>query len=311
MKLLDRFMHRWHIKIFSFLLALILFWFYRISNLDERFFSVPLELVMNNSFIPAGDYPSHVTVTIRGASEEIFAVQEEDIRATANFSSHQAEGSFREPIEVIRKGSALDSNGGWEIRIDPGDVVIRQEEKLTKTLPVDPSLTGFPGIGYEMSQYFVSPSSVTVVGPRSEVEPLESLSTEVIDISGKYEDFTAMSRLVYPSSLVYFPGGDVVEFRGVITESLLVKTIANLDLSLLSLNSSLTVRGILPRGRVTIQGNQAQIEALAREEILLYADCGRITGPGTYTIPVLPRVPGDTALLNWLPKEITLEIGGE
>ncbi|MBN2626852.1 MAG: hypothetical protein JXA95_09325 [Spirochaetales bacterium] len=310
MKLLDHFMHRWHIKIFSFLLAVLLFKFYQISNLDERFFSVPLELIMDDGFIPAGDYPSHVTVTIRGASEEIFSVQEEDIRTTADFSSHKTEGSFREPIEVVQKSTAQ-SKGDWEIRIEPGDVVIRQEQKLIKTLPVDPSLTGFPGIGYELSQYFVSPSSVTVVGPRSEVEPLEALSTEAIDISGKYEDFTAMSRLVYPSSLVYFPGGDVVEFRGVITESLLVKTIANLDLSLFNLDNALVVEGTLPRGSVTIQGNQAQIESLAQKEILLYGDCSKITGPGQYTIPVLPRVPGDSTLLNWLPKEITLDIRGE
>ncbi|MDC7224588.1 MAG: CdaR family protein [Spirochaetales bacterium] len=310
MKLLDRFLHRWHIKIFSFLLALVLFWFYQISSLDERFFSVPLELIMNPAFIPAGDYPSHVTVTLRGPSEEIFSVLEEDIRIYADFSQHETEGSFRVPIEVKRKDSAL-SGGDLEIRIEPGDLVIRQEEKVVKTLPVDPSLTGFPSLGYELSQYFVSPSSLTVVGPRSEMENLESLTTEAIDISGKFEDFTAMSRLVYPSSLVYFPGGDVVEFRGVISESLLVKTISNLDVSLLNLSSDLIVEGTLTGGSITIQGNQAQIEDLAREEILLFADCERIIGPGVYTLSVQPRVPGETALLNWLPKEITLTVKGE
>ncbi|MDC7219520.1 MAG: CdaR family protein [Spirochaetales bacterium] len=310
MKLLDRFMHRWHIKIFSFLLALVLFWFYRISTLDERYFSVPLELDMNSAYIPAGDYPGHVTVTLRGASEEIFSVLEEDIRVYADFSDHEGEGSFRAPIQVKRTGSAL-AGGDVEIRIEPGDLIIRQEEKVSKTLPVDPSLTGFPSLGYELSQYFVSPSSLTVVGPRSEMENLESLSTEVIDLSGKYEDFTATSRLVYPSTLVYFPGGDVVEFRGVIEESLLVKTIANLDVSFLNLPSHLTVEGAIPRGSVTLQGNQAQIEELSREEIFLFADCSGIYGPGTYSLNLQPRVPGEAALLNWLPKEITLTVTGE
>ena len=310
MKLLDRFMHRWHIKIFSFLLALVLFWFYQISSLDERFFSVPLELEMDQAFIPAGDYPSHVTVTIRGTSEEIFSVLEEDVSVSADFSTHVTEGNFREPIRIRRKGSAA-VNDNLEIRIDPGEVVIRQERKVTKTLPVDPALTGFPSMGYELSQYFVSPSSVTLIGPRSEVENLESLTTEAIDLSGKFDDFTIMSRLVYPSPLVYFPGGDVVEFRGVISESLLVKTIANLDVSLLDLSRDLIVEGTIPSGSITIQGNQAQIEALAREDILLFADCSGITGPGSYSVPVLPQVPGDAALLNWLPKEIALTITGE
>ena len=170
------------------------------------FFSVPLHLEMNQEFIPAGDYPSHVTVTIRGTSEEIFSVLEEDISVKADFSSHGTEGSFREPIVVSSKGTAAE-RGNLEIHIDPGDVVIRQEKKVTRTLLVDPTLTGFPSMGYELSQYFVSPSSITVVGPRSVVESLESLSTEAIDLSGKFEDFTSMSRLVYPSGLIYFPGG--------------------------------------------------------------------------------------------------------
>jgi YbbR domain-containing protein len=310
LKLLDRIMHRWHIKVFSFFLALVLFWFYRVSSLDERFFSVPLNLEMNPSYIPAGDYPSHVSITLRGTSEDIFSVLEEDISASADFSLHGIEGRFREPIVINKKGTAL-NNGEMEIRVEPGEVVILQEEKLTRTLPVDPTLSGFPSLGYDLSQYFVSPSSITVVGPRSEVEKLQSLSTEPIDLSGKYEDFTATSRLKYPSSLVFFPGGDVVEFKGVIEEALLVKTIANIDVTLLNFNSDLTMATAIPKGSVTIQGNQAQVEALDQGSILLFADCSGLDKPGEYSIPVRPQISGDTVLLNWLPREITITLTGE
>ena len=310
MKLLDRFMHRWHIKVFSFFLALVLFWFYRMSSLDERFFSVPLDLEMHTSFIPAGDFPSHVSITLRGRSEDIFSILEEDISTYADFTNHVIEGSFREPILIRKKGSALD-NVEVEIRIEPGDVVILQEDKMTRTLPVDPTLTGFPSLGYDLSQFFVSPSSITIVGPRSEVETLESLTTEAIDLSGKFEEFTVTSRLNYPSSLVYFPGGDVVEFRGVISESLLVKTIVNIDVTLLNFNTDLTVANDLNQGSVTIQGNQAQIEALEQGNLLLFADCISLNKPGVYTIPVIPQISGDTVLLNWLPREITITLTGE
>lgn len=310
MRIFDRFMHRWHIKIFSFLLAVVFFWFYRISSLDERFFSVPLRVDVNNSFMPAGDYPSHISVTLRGNSEDIFSVLEEDFSASVDFTHHGGEGTFREPIIIHRKGTSL-ANRDMEIHIEPGDIVIIQEEKMTLTLPVDPALTGFPSLGYELSQYFVSPSSITVIGPKSIISSLESLTTESIDLSGKYEDFTAMSRLNYPSSLVRFPGGDVIEFRGVITESLLVKTIANLDITLLNYNKKFSIKETLPKGSITIKGNQGEIERLSQGEILLSVDCRSITSPGEYTLPVYPDIPGDSALLNWLPKEITIEVSGE
>lgn len=310
MKILDRFMHRWHIKVFSFLLALVLFWFHRVSTLDERFFSVPLDVEMGGEFIPSQDYPSHVSITLRGTAEDIYSVVEEDFVARADFTGNETEGKFREPVVIEKKGTAL-LYPNVEVRVEPGDVVISQESKITRTLPVDPTLTGFPSLGYDLSQYFVSPSSVTVIGPRSVLEDLESLSTETIDLSGKYEDFNVSSRLKYPSESVYFPGGDVIEFRGVITEALLVKTVANIDVTLLNLSSALRLSESPPRGSVTVQGNQGQIESLDRGGVLLFADCAHITEPGQYTIPVLPRMTGDAALLNWLPREITIELAGE
>ena len=53
-QLLERIAHNWPVKVLSVALAVLLFLFYRISSLEERFFSVPLDLRINENLVPAG-----------------------------------------------------------------------------------------------------------------------------------------------------------------------------------------------------------------------------------------------------------------
>jgi hypothetical protein len=66
-----RLLDNWPIKVLSIAAAILLFLFHRMGMLEERFFSVPLEVQVNEQLIPAETYPQTVRVTLRGRSEEI------------------------------------------------------------------------------------------------------------------------------------------------------------------------------------------------------------------------------------------------
>ena len=55
--LFERAAHNWPVKVLSVALAILLFLFYRISTLEERFFSVPLELRIDDEYTPASTLP--------------------------------------------------------------------------------------------------------------------------------------------------------------------------------------------------------------------------------------------------------------
>jgi len=305
-KLFDRMLNRWHIKVMSLLLAMVLFWLYRTSSMEERFFSIPLDIEVNDSFVIAQEHINNVRISLRG-SDEIYSILEEDITAIIDFSRHDKEGSFREPIQIFKRGSALGVED-LEIRVEPGELVMQLEEKVEMSLPVEPSLKGFPSLGYELSQFFVSPSSVTVVGPRSVMEGLDKIRTETIDISERYEDFTVSSRLVKPGATVSFPGGEVVEFRGVIREAILVRTLANIPVGMIDLPSYLVPVGEPLQGSITLQGSQLELEELKEGDISFTIDCSNITRPGVYTLPVRVDLPAYFTVLNYLPREMELEL---
>ena len=85
---LKRLLRNWPAKVLSFVAALMLLVFHNITSLEERFFSVPLELRLSESLVPASNYPRQVRVRLRGDSEEVFRVVEENIVAFADFSEH-------------------------------------------------------------------------------------------------------------------------------------------------------------------------------------------------------------------------------
>ena len=68
----QKLIHNWPIKILAVAAALVLFLLNRISNLEERFFSVPVTLLVNEQYMPAAPYPHVVRVTLRGDARQHF-----------------------------------------------------------------------------------------------------------------------------------------------------------------------------------------------------------------------------------------------
>ncbi len=298
-------MRNWPIKIISLAAAILLFFFNNISRLEERFFSVPLTLRLNDNYVPASPYPNNIRVRLRGEEEAIFTILEEDIEAYADFSRFDREGEFKAPIEVEKKGSALDIEP-LEIKVEPLEVTLILEEKLIKSAEVAPTLTGYLPTGYELGQYFLTPSYVEIEGPRSVVESLDSIMTEEIDLSGKTEDFSVRVRLVKPDPFIRIPGGEVVEFSALVEESIVLKTFEELGIITLDLLSELRPAEPLPSGSIRVQGTQTLLESVTGEDIRLTVDCSSITVPGTYTLSVRPDVPMGFLILRYEPTELQI-----
>jgi YbbR domain-containing protein len=301
-KFLERLIDNWPAKIISLAVALVLFLFYRIINLEERFVNVPLELAVPKNFTPAGNYPKKVRVTLRGSEEEIFRILEEDIEAVVDLTKYSSEGIYREAVKIAKRGTAL-STDMLEITVDPMEVTVALERKMKKSLEVVPDITGFPAKGYELSQFFITPSTVEVEGPESQIADLESIPTEEIDISGKQEDFTVRVPLIIDEGITILSGESVVEFHGVIHERVILKTFENIDIVTLDLEPDLNVVSAPSSGTIQVQGTQNVLFDTDPGQLQLVVDCSGIASPGTYTLPVKPDAPIGLLILNYQPQQ--------
>jgi YbbR domain-containing protein len=304
---LQRVFRNWPAKILSFAAALLLLVFHDITRLEERFVTVPLELELNNELVPASSYPQQARVRLRGESQQVFRVVEEDLRAYIDLRRYTSEGEYRTPVLVEREGTAAET-GALEITVEPDSVQVELEEKLLSSLEVEPSTSGFPAAGYELVQLVMSPSSVQVEGPRSVVEDLNVVRTEEVDLSTRREDFTERIRLVRPDPLVRFPGGSVVEMRGVIDESVVLETFETVELVVTGLNPQFRLAERLPAGLVRVQARQIDVENITPGDIQLSVDASSVDAAGSVRLPVRPIVPSGFVVLRYEPTSVLLQV---
>lgn len=298
-------LEHWPAKILSLAAAAILFVFYRINTLEERFFSVPLKVSPPAGLAIANPYPRSVRVTLRGQGDGIFSILEEDINVSADIHSFTTEGELRVPLRVVRKGSALNVEP-LDIRAEPSEVKFTLEREQVKTVEVAPAVTGLPAHGYELVQYSVTPNTVEVSGPRSLIHGMEKVMTEDIDVSGSAEDFTLEVQLVKENALVRYPREASVIFRGIVRAAEIIKTFEELDIITIDLPPDLQIAQPLPKGSIRLQGNQLAIESITPEQVRLVIDCGEVRRPGSLKMYPKPDIPPELVVLKYEPQELTV-----
>ena len=312
---LESMLYRWPVKILCIALAIVLYILFRVNTLTERQITVPLYVVTAEGFVVSSDHPGSVNVILRGEEDDIRGILTEDVEAYVNLAPYPEEGEFQVPVEFRKQGSALQPEA-LELRSRPREITLSQERRTVRSLVVRPEISGFPALGYELTQYFVSPSSVTAVGPQSQMADLNELTTELIDLSGRRNDFTVTTRIVKPSSQISIPGGEVVEFRGIVDESVVIRTIADREVVVFDLADDLRIAEELPRVSLTVQGSQLTVEGARPQDMTFYVDGSGILRPGTYVLPLKMDIPAGLAVLQLFPREVEITVlraqtGGE
>jgi hypothetical protein len=295
----------WPAKIISVAAALVLFMFYRINTLEERFFSVPLTVDPPVGLSVANPYPRSVRIRLRGREETVFPILEDDIKVHADFARIKSEGEFRVPLRVSLGSTAL-GVAPLEIKVEPTEITLYLEYRLDRSVEIVPVIRGLPAHGYELVQYTITPSFADILGPRSQIQALDRLMTEEIDVTGRSEDFLVRVRIASSNPLVTLPGGRSVEFQGIIREAEIIKSFDSIDIISIDLAADLKLADSLPRGSIRLQGTQLSIENLAPSQLRLVVDCSEVERPGTARLLPQPDIPPGYAVLKYDPQELVL-----
>lgn len=301
----------WPAKVLSLAAALLLFFFYRLNRLEDRYISAPLSVILNDDFVPANQIPRAVRITLRGESNALFKIQEDDIKATLDLSSFRSDGLVHAPVQVEQRGSALGVDP-LMIQVEPATVDVSLEHKLSRIVPVTPTFRGFLDPGYELVSFDINPPEVEIVGPSSVIGRSTDIPTDFIELTGRNADFIVKARLVKKDSLVSINGPDTVDFRAIIQKSLAAKTYENLDIAVVGLSDSLILASPPPKGAVSVRSSTSDISGFEPGPGVLSVDLSSVHLPGTYRLPVTASLPEGYSLERYEPRTVTLtlELGG-
>jgi hypothetical protein len=306
-KILIKTVENWPAKVLSIALAIIIFVFHHWSVLEERFFSNPLEVEENAALAPASAYPRMIRITLRGEANSIYPILDEDIETFLDLTPYTAPGTYRVPIQIRKKGTALGVEP-LEINMEPLDVMVELDQKISKYVTLNPSLQGYLEPGYEMVSYTMTPSQVVVDGPQRLMDSLTELSTGFIELGGRSDDFSTSVRILNRDPLLTIRGDGMTEFRGMVRRLVIVRNFTNLPIELNGLPGQFTAETGFLTGTVRLEGTQQELEAYEPARAILHLDCSQITEPGTYTLPVRADIPREFTLIRQDPSQVSILI---
>ena len=212
-KLLAKITDKWPVKVLSLAAAIIISVFYRMNTLETRFFTVPLIIIPSETLIPTGSFTSSVRISLRGEADGIQPILDEDIEAYIDLGRYSSEGSYRVPVQIRKKGSALGVEP-LEISILPIEILLTLEQRITRNVNVFPVFSGTIAEGYEMTYQALIPGSVVAEGPRSILEYHIEFITETINLDRRYDDFSIMVNIINNNPMITIQGNRMLEFRG-------------------------------------------------------------------------------------------------
>jgi YbbR domain-containing protein len=177
------FLENWNLKATAFLLALILWLFVRGEPGQETILPIPLEVQVPSHLEMTGERPATIEITIQGATTSNMGFGQS--RPTCLVDLRDAtEG--RHVVTLTPNNIRIPKGSGIIVsKVNPTQLTVLLERTLTKEVPVIAPIRGELSQGFEIYNMFIKPGIIEISGPRSYIEPVRAIATEVISINGQ------------------------------------------------------------------------------------------------------------------------------
>lgn len=192
------FLRNWGLKLFSFLLALIL-WFTLIPEekmSSEKTLTISLELHNIPSEMELVEKPpSTIDVKIKAPNRLISQITSANVRAVLNLERARVD---QEEYPINR--SMISIPQGAEVKdILPSQVNLRLERIKEIMLDVEPIIIGKLQEGLKIERVEITPPQVLIKGPESKIKDEYKVRTSPIDISSLTQTTELEADLILPS----------------------------------------------------------------------------------------------------------------
>jgi len=175
----------------------------------------------------------------------------------------------------------------------------------SRTLPVNPVITGNPAAGFEIASVTVNPQVVLVAGDADTLAQLASVDTVPIATTGLSSDETIDVGLALPTGVAQV-GQQTITVTVKIRPVTATRTFTA-GLKLLGSTSALTYALSTDRVLVTIGGSTADLDRLEGASLVVDLDVASLKA-GVHDVPVTANLPTGTTLVASSPASVTVTI---
>ncbi len=189
--------HNFGLKLTSLFVAIALFSMVRGAEDAQRSLFVDVAVALpaeTDARILVSDVPERVRLTLRGSRSQVNAIRPEELTVTMDLTDtslqyyYFAEDDFDVPASVQLS------------QIAPASVPLRWAERIERSLPIRPELSGELPEGLVLLEVpRLEPATMSVVGPRSSLRDVDELLTAPVDLSTLREGERALRVPLAPA----------------------------------------------------------------------------------------------------------------
>ncbi|MEP6903983.1 MAG: CdaR family protein [Actinomycetota bacterium] len=185
------FLDDWLMKLIALVITLAL-WL-GVSGLREPittpYKGIPLTLRFSNEVDVTNSPVTEVDIVVTGDKSKIKQINKENLIVSLDLTEVQPGERI---VQLTPENVSVELPTGVKLEeIQPSKIAVKLEKVMEREVPVKAETEGSTAEGFEIYSAVGVPPNVRVRGPESSIRPLDSVSTEKINIEGRQEDFTA------------------------------------------------------------------------------------------------------------------------
>ena len=180
--------------------------------------------------------------------------------------------------------------------------------KQSRSVPVNPVLTGTPAPGFRVSSVEVSPLTVSVEGDADQLAILTAADTAPVAIFGATRDVAAVVTLALPTGVVPVGASTVAVTVHItaVTETRTFTAGLRLDGEDPTLTYTPSVASVL----LTLYGSTADLDQLAAAPVVVALDVAGLP-PGKHQLSVVPSLPSGITVVAIEPSSVAVTIAAQ
>jgi YbbR domain-containing protein len=186
------------LKVVSLALAILLWIALNSEPKSEIGLRVPLEFRNSPKGVEVLGETNAVDVRLSASSSIVKRIDASEVTASIDLSDWAA----GERTYSLSESNLSVPFGVAVAKITPNKIRLRFEQTARKIVSVHPRILGKPAEDHIVTAVVCQPDKVELEGPASHLAPLESISTDSLDISGRSSTFSARLHLYIDDPLV-------------------------------------------------------------------------------------------------------------
>jgi YbbR domain-containing protein len=208
-----------------------------------------------------------------------------------------------QPVPIDASGEVVTG-----VELDPRTVHVTipvYTNKESRTLPVNPIITGTPAAGFRIAAIEVTPLAVSVEGDQDQLVTLIRADTEPVPVFGATTDITMDVALALPTGVTPLGVSAIsVKVRiEPVTETRTFTAGLRLDGRQPSLDYTVGVDRVL----LTLYGSVVSLDRLDAAPIVVGLNVATL-GPGPHEVPVVPSLPSGVTVADLSPQTVTVTV---